>query len=134
MRCPSLPEVRTLFLVIIGAILLWLLETSPATAALWYPTAQASQGQETQYIDLDSVQPLGRGHVRVESAYEDQRSGTLQRTAYLTEYNCRTRTFRDLQRNGRIAQLRWYPVDPDPLNAATLDYVCAVIEKQSRPD
>ena len=38
-----------------------------------YPVAEASQGKQQQLVDLDSIEPLGSGQVRVASIYLDRR-------------------------------------------------------------
>jgi hypothetical protein len=98
-----------------------------ALATTWYPVAEASQGKQQQLIDLDSIEPLGAGQVRVASIYFDRGSGKQTQTTYVTEYDCQRRRFRDVQYNGPTGSSSWLPVDPDPLNAAAMDYVCNLI-------
>ncbi|MBE9156673.1 hypothetical protein IQ265_07505 [Nodosilinea sp. LEGE 06152] len=97
-----------------------------ALATTWYPVAETSQGQQQQFVDLDSVEFWGQGHVRVGSYYVDRRSGAPQRTDYLTEYDCDRRRFRDVEFSGPVGSRGWMPVDPDPLNSAAMEYVCAI--------
>ena len=100
---------------------------TPTFATTWYPVAEASQGQHQQLVDLDSIEPLGIGQVRVASIYIDRRSGKAQQTTYITDYDCRKRWFRDVRYNGEPKSLNWLPVDPDPLNAAAMEYVCNLL-------
>ncbi len=100
----------------------------PALAVTWYPVAEASQGQQQQFVDLDSIEARGRGQVRVGSYYIDRRSGSPQRTTYLTEYDCARRRFRDVVFDGPVGSSRWMPVDRDPLNSAVMEYVCAMVQ------
>ncbi len=58
------------------------------------------------------------------SLYVDRRSGVVEQTTYITEYNCQKRQFRDVQYDGSKGNSQWFPVDPDPLNASTMDYLC----------
>ncbi len=111
----------------IGLLLLW---PAPALATTWYPVAEASQGQQQQLVDLDSIEPLGMGQVRVASIYIDRRSGKAEQTTYITDYDCQRRWFRDVRYNGEAKPLDWFPVDPDPLNAAAMDYVCNLLPVQ----
>lgn len=110
--------------IVFSLSLLW---PAYALAATWYPVAETAQGQQQQLIDLDSIEPLSLGQVRVASLYLDRRSGTLQQTTYVTEYDCQKRRFRDLLYNGSKGSMKWFPADPDPLNAATMDYLCSLI-------
>jgi hypothetical protein len=112
-------------LLLLGAIAL-LSYVPSALATTWYPVAEASGGQQQQFVDIDSIEPLGLGQVRVGSYYIDRRSGTPQRTDYLTEYDCPGRRFRDVEYHGPVGSRRWLPVDPDPLNSAAMEYVCAI--------
>jgi hypothetical protein len=93
-----------------------------AWATTWVPVADL--GQQQQFVDVESIQPLGQGHVQARSYYVDQRSGTPQRTTYLTEYDCQVRRFRDVDYDGPVGQATWQPVDPDPLNTAAMEYAC----------
>lgn len=110
------------------SLLIW---PTLAQAATWYPVAEATQGQQQQFVDIDSIQPLGLGQVRVGSYYIDRRSGSAQRTTYVTEYDCRRRQFRDVQYDGPVGSSTWQPVDPDPLNAAAMEYVCGFLQSNS---
>ncbi|MFQ4140167.1 hypothetical protein PGN35_028030 [Nodosilinea sp. PGN35] len=108
-------------------MLAWAIYPRSALATTWYPVATASQGQQQQFVDVDSIEPLGRGRGRVASYYVDRRSGTSQRTDYLTEYDCDRRRFRDVEFDGPVGSRRWMPVDPDPLNTAAMEFVCRAI-------
>jgi hypothetical protein len=110
----------------LGLVLLWAIYPASAGATTWYPVAEASQGQQRQFVDLDSVKALDQGHVRVSSYYVDSRSGTPQRTDYLTEYDCDRRRFRDVEYDGPVGSSGWLSVDPDPLNSAAMEYVCGL--------
>lgn len=105
----------------------------PAEATTWYLVEEARQGQQQQYVDLDSVVPLGHS-IQVRSLYisrpADPPDPTTAATEvlYLTEYDCQHRLFRDMQRNGQPLEPQWFGVEGDPLNGATLDYVCALPE------
>ncbi|WP_035985680.1 hypothetical protein [Leptolyngbya sp. KIOST-1] len=110
----------------LGLVLGWAIASPSALAATWYRVAETSQGQQQQFVDLDSVEWLSPGHVRVSSYYVDRRSGSPQRTDYVTEYDCDRRRFRDVEFQGPVGSRGWLPVDPDPLNLAAMDYVCAV--------
>lgn len=110
----------------LGLGLCWAIHPASALATTWYPVAEASQGQQQQFIDIDSVEFLGSGHVQVSSYYVDSRAGEPQRTDYLTEYDCDRRRFRDVEFNGPVGSQGWMPVDPDPLNSAAMEYACAM--------
>ncbi len=116
-----------LMVVLLGAIAVFTAPQS-ALATTWYPVAEASQGQQQQFVDIDSIEPMDLGHVRVSSYYVDRRSGSAQRTTYLTEYDCPGRRFRDVEFDGPVGSNRWMPVDPDPLNTAAMEYVCAIAQ------
>jgi hypothetical protein len=116
--------------LLLGAIAIFAAPQS-SLATTWHPVAQASQGQQQQFVDIDSIEPLGSGHVRVSSYYIDRRSGdgrsgSAQRTTYLTEYDCPRRRFRDVEIDGPVGSRSWMPVAPDPLNTAAMEYVCAI--------
>jgi len=102
----------------------------PAEAATWYLVGEAGQGQQ-QYVDLDSVVTLGPT-IQVRSLYISRPTDapapatTSTEVLYLTEYDCQRRLFRDVQRNGQPLEPQWFGVQGDPLNGATLDYVCAL--------
>ncbi|WP_198805380.1 hypothetical protein [Leptolyngbya sp. BL0902] len=105
-----------------GMVLTWSL---PAWANTWVPTTPPAQ--ERQFIDPSSLQILPGGTVQVQSLYVDQRQRPEQRTTYQTEYRCPAREFRDVVYDGQPGDLIWHSVDGDPLNAQTLDYVCAQV-------
>jgi hypothetical protein len=111
--------------LIMSALGIW---SGSSWAATWYLVAEASQGSQQQFVDIDSIEPLGMGHVRVASYYVDKRSGEPQKSTYLTEYDCRQRRFRDVQYNGPTGSSTWLPTDPDPLNAKAMEYVCGFIK------
>ncbi|PSN15265.1 hypothetical protein C7293_07900 [filamentous cyanobacterium CCT1] len=110
----------------LGLVLCWAIYPASALATTWHSVAESSQGQQQQFIDIDSVKSLGQGHVRVGSYYVDSRSGEPERTDYLTEYDCDRRRFRDVEFDGPVGSQGWMPVDPDPLNSAAMEYVCAL--------
>ncbi len=116
--------------LVLGLALTLAIYPTCALAATWQAVAEASQGQQQQFVDIDSIEPLGWGHVRVGSYYVDRRSGQPQRTDYLTEYDCDRRRFRDVEFNGPVGSDRWMPVDPDPLNSAAMEYVCEAIAQK----
>ncbi|MBD1918725.1 MULTISPECIES: hypothetical protein [unclassified Phormidium] len=103
-----------------------------ALATTWQAVAEASQGQQQQFVDIDSIEPVAQGHVRVGSYYIDRRSGQPQRTDYLTEYDCDRRRFRDVEFDGPVGSDRWMPVDPDPLNSAAMEYACGIIAQRNQ--
>jgi hypothetical protein len=107
-----------LALSIIG--LIW---EAPALASEWLPVTPPDL--EQQFIDVASIQTLPEGTVQVRSLYQNQRQQPTQRTTYTTEYRCQERLFRDVDYNGKPGDLTWHSVEGDPLNAQTLDYVCA---------
>jgi hypothetical protein len=96
-----------------------------AWAGNWLPVTPA--GLEQQFIDVDSIQPQPEGTVQVRSLYLNQRQQPPQRTTYLTEYRCQERQYRDVEYNEEAGDLTWHSVNGDPLNAQTLDYVCAQV-------
>lgn len=105
---------------------------SPAWASDWLPVTPP--GLEQQFIDAASIQTLPGGTVQVHSLYLNQRQQPAQRTTYITEYQCETRQFRDLEYDGKPGGPTWYSVDGDALNAQTLDYVCAQVGQLAVPD
>ena len=112
------------WIAVMGLLLIW---PDVALATTWYPVAEVSQGKQQQLVDLDSIEPLGMGQVRVASIYIDRRSGKAEQTRYITDYDCPKRWFRDVRYNGETNHTAWLPVDPDPLNAATMEYVCSLL-------
>jgi hypothetical protein len=118
--------------LLLGAIAVF---TAPQSslAVTWHPVAEASQGQQQQFVDIDSIEPMGLGHVRVSSYYVDRRSGSAQRTDYLTEYDCPQGRFRDVEVDGPVGSHSWMPVAPDPLNTAAMEYVCAIPRPSPAP-
>lgn len=96
---------------------------APALASDWLPVTPP--GLEQQFIDAASIQTLPEGTIQVRSLYQNQRQQPTQRTTYTTEYRCQERQFRDVDYNGKPGDLTWRSVEGDPLNAQTLDYVCA---------
>ena len=102
---------------------------SPALASDWVPVTPA--GPEQQFIDAASIQPRPEGTVQVRSLYLNQQHQPPQRTTYVTEYRCQEHQFRDVDYNGQPGDLTWHPVAGDPLNAQTLDYVCAQVGQAS---
>ncbi|PSN19495.1 hypothetical protein C7271_06990 [filamentous cyanobacterium CCP5] len=106
-------------------MLLW---PGPALAATWYETGTSPDQQEHQWIDLDSITPLGRSRVQIKSRYANQRSEPPEISTYLTEYDCQSRQFRDRARNGQPYSQPWMSAAGDPLNAETLKAVCTIIE------
>lgn len=123
-RAGFLKRVVLLPLGCLSILCLLLLWSSPAPASTWHSVAEDAQGQQQQLIDLDSIEFLGKNQVRVASLYVDRRSGVVEQTTYITEYNCQKRQFRDVQYDGSKGNSQWFPVDPDPLNASTMDYLC----------
>ncbi|MBD2105341.1 hypothetical protein [Nodosilinea sp. FACHB-13] len=123
----------SLMALVLGCSLNWAIYPDSALATTWYSVAETGQGQQQQFVDIDSIEPLDWGHVRVGSYYVDRRSGQPQRTDYLTEYDCDRHRFRDVEFNGPVGSDRWMPVDPDPLNSAAMEYACATIA-QKKPD
>lgn len=99
---------------------------APTLAVNWNLVGDKNQGQEQQYIDLDSLQVWGSGIVRVKSYYLDQRFKPAQRTNYVTDYNCQTQEFRDVNLTDQGRSSPWLPVGADPLNAAAMDSACAM--------
>ncbi len=118
---------------VLGWSLIGVVYPGSALATTWHPVAEASQGQQQQFVDIDSIELSGWGLVRVGSYYVDRRSGQPQRTDYLTEYDCDRRRFRDVEFNGPVGSDRWMPVDPDPLNSAAMEYVCEIVTER-KPD
>lgn len=104
--------------------LTWAIYPASASATRWHSVAEV--GHQQQFVDLDSVEALGQGHVQVGSYYVDRRSGQPQRTDYVTEYDCDRRRFRDVEYNGPVGSREWMPVTPDPLNSAAMEYVCGL--------
>lgn len=108
------------------ASLIW---SYPAEAIPWQPVTPA--GLEQQFIDPASIQTGPEGTVQVRSLYLDQRQSPAQHTTYITEYRCQTREFRDVEYDGQPGNLTWQSVATDPLNAQTLDYVCAQVAQSA---
>lgn len=115
---------------VLGLALIWAVYPTSALATTWQAVAEDGQGLQQQFVDIDSIEPMGWGHVRVGSYYVDRRSGQPQRTDYLTEYDCDRRRFRDVEFDGPVGSRRWMPIDPDPLNSAAMEYVCRAIAQQ----
>lgn len=95
----------------------------PAWASDWVPVTPPDL--EQQFIDPASLEHRPGDILRVRSLYVDRRAPTVQHTTYLTEYRCPERLFRDLDSDGQPGGHPWQSVAADPLNAQTLDYVCA---------
>ncbi|MEO0801573.1 MAG: hypothetical protein AAFY57_04780 [Cyanobacteria bacterium J06642_2] len=109
---------------LIALAIVLVLQASPALAAQW--ELAASVGEELhQYVDLESVRasPSLR---RVASYFTDARSPDIQRTDYTTLYDCKRGVFKDLSENGKQVYAKWHAPTDDPLNLATMNYVCAL--------
>jgi hypothetical protein len=52
---------------------------------------------------------------------------TGQITRYTTQYDCTHRQFRDVRVNLQPGSLTWLDLPGDPLNTATLNYVCELL-------
>lgn len=116
--------------LMVGVAFVGTIYPNSALATTWQAVAAASHGQQQQFVDIDSIEPLAGGHVRVASYYVDRRFGQPQRTDYLTEYDCDRRRFRDVEFDGPVGSDRWMPVDPDPLNSAAMEYACGMIAQR----
>ncbi|MGF1568537.1 MAG: hypothetical protein ACFCVD_10790 [Nodosilinea sp.] len=123
--------ILTVLLAWVSLCAMALSQPSPALAATWHAVAEVAQQQ--QFVDVDSIQTSGQGRVQVSSYYLDKRSGEPQRTTYRTEYDCDRRRFRDVEYSGPVGNSTWSPVDPDPLNTAAMEYVCAVAKSLGKP-
>ena len=125
----TMAQIRTLGIMLLMLGLGW---GHPAWAGEWRPVTPA--GLEQQFIDAESIQVMPGGTVQVRSLYLNQRKLPHQRTTYTTEYRCQTREFRDVEYDGEPGDLAWSSVDDDPLNAQTLDDVCAWAGQPSGAD
>lgn len=118
-----LPMLRLFSLML--AFTLWV--TAPAQAAQWQLTGQltgqSADGFSQQYVDLDSLR--GRGSIwTVDSYFTEQTSqGQWTRADYVTKYDCDRHLYKDIAPDGTEADT-WGDALADPLNRATMDYVC----------
>jgi hypothetical protein len=119
--------------------------TAPSGSAAWQLTGQSADGLAQQYVDLNSMQSRD-GYWLVHSYFAEQRaSGSGQvtpvRADYVTLYDCDRQRYRDLETGSdldgiqldSIPETSWGTVAADPLNQATLDYVCQQSAPPSAP-
>ncbi|MEB3357127.1 MAG: hypothetical protein VKK04_10395 [Synechococcales bacterium] len=99
-----------------------LLSMAPAAQAVnWHQVATTADGQQSQSVDIDSIERSPQG-VRLKSAWENRTTRSV--TTYLTEYDCKHQRYRDLVENGQPTKGEWKPLVGDPLNYATMKYAC----------
>lgn len=139
-----------LFCIVLGPSPVQAVSTPATVSAIaptetWQLTGQSADGLAQQYVDLNSMQ--GRdGYWLVHSYYVEQRNveqrseeaGRVDplRADYLTLYDCNRQRYRDLETDSDLApnldrilldsipESSWGSATADPLNQATLDYVC----------
>ena len=106
----------------------------PAQAAQWHLTGQSDDGLSQQYVDLDSLR--GSGDLWTVDSYfteviESALGGPSQsvRADYITKYDCASlqaglpHRYKDIAPDGSESE-QWGDAAADPLNQATMDYVC----------
>ena len=99
---------------------------APAQAARWQMTGQSPNGLAQQYVDLDSLR--GGGSVWTVDSYftEQLTEGGQNRADYVTKYDCDRRLYKDIAADGTEGE-RWGDASADPLNQATMDFVCKTV-------
>ncbi|NJN31842.1 MAG: hypothetical protein HC824_16495 [Synechococcales cyanobacterium RM1_1_8] len=102
-----------------------LLNPEPA-AENWQLTGQTANGLARQYVDLNSITgsaPFWTVHSYfIEQRADGQADGPI-RADYLTLYDCDRQRYKDIAPDGTAAPT-WGDAAADPLNQATMDYVC----------
>lgn len=112
----------------VGVVLLcgwlWLLLACgwSAQAANWQAIAQSPDGQNLQYVDLDSLHSVG-AVTRLET-YWLERAHPEAKTYAVTEYHCTRQQYRDLMLDGKPQQQDWRSIEHDLLNQMVLDFAC----------
>jgi hypothetical protein len=93
---------------------------APAIATTWYPVA--TEGSQTQYVDLDSVQRSG-AIVRLKTYWTDAQTPDAV-TSAVTEYDCDRQQYRDLTFDGHPQNAPWQANGADALNQAVMEFAC----------
>jgi len=92
----------------------------------WQLTGQSTDGLAQQYVDLNSIQPYGEAAAHqwsVESYFTERKVNEQVRADYVTLYDCDRHLYKDVNAEG-IPAPSWGAATADPLNQATLDFVC----------
>jgi len=92
----------------------------------WQLTGQSADGLAQQYLNLNSIQPYCKTAAhqwRVESYFTERKANEQVRADYVTLYDCDRHLYKDINANG-IPAPNWGAATADPLNQATMDFVC----------
>lgn len=113
---------KILRLVVVLFALAIALVTPPASATTWQAVAQSEDGQQLQYVDVESIEQVGAIR-RLKSYWLDKQRPDSQ-TYAVTEYHCDRQQYRDLELNGQAQTSDWQSIQNDRLNQAVMDYAC----------
>ena len=147
-----LPLFRLLLLLLLCLTPVWM--ATPAWAVQWQLTGQSADGLAQQYVDLDSVRGAGSlwtvnsyfleqpESVKLPELTEQpelverqnltekpvgaqlgQEGIASHRVDYVTKYDCDRQLYQDVAPDGRESD-HWGDASADPLNQATMTYVC----------
>jgi hypothetical protein len=90
----------------------------------WQLTAQSADGLAQQYVDLNSLRPGEAAHQwRVDSYFTERKANEQVRADYVTLYDCDRQLYKDLGSKA-VPAPDWGSAEADPLNRATMTFVC----------
>ncbi len=115
----------------LGVLLLigigWVFAAMPAQAVAthqWQLTGESADGLAQQYVALDSIRPgEAASQWIVDSYFTEQKANETVRADYVTLYDCDRHRYKDINAEG-LPVGEWGDATADPLNLATMDYVC----------
>ena len=104
----------------------------PAQAAATHPwqlTGDSADGLAQQYVALDSIRPgEAASQWIVDSYFTEQKANETVRADYVTLYDCDRHRYKDINADG-FPTGNWGDAMADPLNLATMDFVCQHVAK-----
>ncbi len=92
----------------------------------WQLTGESADGLAQQYVDLNSIRSQGnpaRHQWIVDSYFTQHKLNQDVRSDYVTLYDCDRHRYKDINADGLPAG-DWGDALTDPLNLATMDFVC----------
>lgn len=118
---------KLLAMALVSLTLLLLVAPAQATAQTgpdWKLMGQSPDGRSQQYADLNSIQ-AGEENQQwlVHSYFTEHQANQQVRADYVTLYDCDRQRYKDVNPDG-IPAVDWGSAQADPLNQATLDFVC----------
>ncbi len=102
---------------------------SPSQAAIqaehdWKLMGQSPDGQSQQYADLNSIRAGDENQQWiVDSYFTERKANQTWRADYVTLYDCDRHLYKDINSDG-VPAVAWGSAQADPLNQATMDFVC----------